>query len=63
MFHLKEVVVVLISHLIIHFKMKNFMEIFNTVLVHLLVGFFLTQFANISFGNAGPVGIGGRLAN
>lgn len=63
MWHLKEVVVVLISHLIIHSKMKNFMKILNAVLVHLFVDLFLTQLANISFGIAGPVGIGGRLVN
>ncbi len=39
------------------------MKILNAVLVHLFVDLFLTQLANISFGIAGPVGIGGRLVN
>ena len=59
--HLKEVLVVIISHLIIHFKKINFMEIVKTVIVHLIIGIILT-FLSINFMQiGGAVGIAGGL--
>lgn len=39
------------------------MEIFKTVVTHLLVGTLLTLVAKLIFVITGPVGIEGRLAN
>jgi len=61
--HLKEVLVIVISHLVIHFKKINFMEIVKTVIVHLLIGFILT-FLSISIMQiGGGVGIAGGSVN
>ena len=59
--HLNEVVVVILSHIIIHYKNLNFMEMIKAIYVHLFVGVFLTCLANISFAMVSPVVLGGGL--
>jgi hypothetical protein len=61
--HLNEVVVVILSHLVIHYKNLNFMEMIKAIYVHLFVGVFLTYLANIFFAMVGPVVLGGGLDN
>jgi len=61
--HLKEVLIVAISHFIIHPKKLSFMEIAKTVIVHLTTGFILT-FLSINFMQiGGGVGIAGGSVN
>jgi hypothetical protein len=61
--HLKEVLIVAISHFIIHPKKTNFMEVAKTVIVHLTIGFVLT-FLSINFmWIGGGVGIAGGSVN
>ncbi|WP_175622757.1 hypothetical protein [Chryseobacterium schmidteae] len=59
--HLKEVLVVIISHLIIHLKKINFMEIVKTVIVHLIIGIILTFLSINLMQIDGAVGIAGGL--
>ena len=59
--HIKEVIVVVISHMVLHFKNFNIMDILKTIFTHLLVGILLTKLAIIFIAVAGPVGFGGRL--
>ncbi len=61
--HLKEVLVVFISHLIINFKKINFMEIVKAVIVHLSIGFILTFLSVIFMQIGGGVGIAGGSVN
>lgn len=61
--HLKEVLVVVISHLIINLKKINFMEIFKTVIVHLTIGFILTFLSVNVTQIGGGVGIAGGSVN
>lgn len=61
--HLNEVVVVILSHLVIHYKNLNFMEMTKAIYVHLFVGIFLTYLANMFFAMVGPVVLGGGLDN
>ncbi|MFT4900525.1 MAG: hypothetical protein ACI9U0_002331, partial [Flavobacteriales bacterium] len=53
------------SHLIINVKKINFMEILETVIVHLTIGFILTFLSvNImQIGGGGGVGIAGGSVN
>jgi len=61
--HLKEVLIVVISHFIIHPKTIKFMEIAKTVIVHLTVGFFLTFLSTGIVWIGGGVGIAGGSVN
>ena len=63
MLHLVEVIVVILSHVIIHYKNLNFMEMIKAIYVHLFAGIFLTYLANIFFAMVGPVVLGGGLDN
>ena len=61
--HLKEVLIVAISHFIIHPKKTNFMEIAKTVIVHLTTGFILTFLSIVFMQIGGGVGIAGGSVN
>jgi hypothetical protein len=61
--HLKEVLVVVISHLIINLKKINFMEILIAVIVHITIGFILTFLSVIIAQIGGGVGIAGGSVN
>jgi hypothetical protein len=61
--HLKEVLVVVISHLIINYKKNNFMEIVKAVIIHLTIGFILTSLSVIFMQISGGVGIAGGSVN
>ena len=61
--HLKEVLIVVISHFIIHPKNTKFMEIAKTVIVHLTIGFILTFLSIFFMRIGGGVGIAGGSVN
>lgn len=61
--HLREVIVVMLSHVIVHYKNLKFMEMMKAVIVHILVGVILTCLANIDFVVVGPVVLEGGLGN
>lgn len=61
--HLKELLVVVISHLIINLKKLNFMEIVKAVIVHLSIGFILTFLSVNIMQIGGGVGIAGGSVN
>ncbi len=61
--HLKEVLIVVISHLIIHCKKTNLMEIAKTVIVHLTTGFILSFLSINIMQISGGVGIAGGSVN
>lgn len=61
--HLKEVSVVIISHLIINLKKTNFMEILKAVIVHIVIGFILTFLSINIMQIGGGVGIAGGSVN
>jgi hypothetical protein len=61
--HLKEVLVVVISHIIINLKKLNFMEIVKAVIVHLSIGFILTFLSIKIMQIGGGVGIAGGSVN
>lgn len=57
--HLKEVLIVVFSHVIISPKEIKFMEIAKTVIVHLTIGFILTFLSILIMWIGGGVGIAG----
>jgi hypothetical protein len=59
--HIKEVIVVVISHMVLHFKKLNIMDIVKTIFTHLLVGILLIKLATFFVAVTGTVGFGGRL--
>lgn len=61
--HLKEVLVIAISHLIINLKKINFMKIFKAVIVHIITGFVLTFLSVNIMQIGGGVGIAGGSVN
>lgn len=61
--HLKEVLVDVTSHIIINLKKINFMEILKTVIVHLTIGFILTFLSENVSQIGGGVGIAGGSVN
>jgi hypothetical protein len=61
--HLKEVLVVVISHLILNLKKLNFMEILRAVIVHITIGFILTFLSINIMQIGGGVGIAGGSVN
>lgn len=61
--HLKEVLVVVISHVIVHPIKLNFMEIMKTVTVHLFVGVILTFLGSLVLPFCVSVGFSGGFAN
>jgi hypothetical protein len=61
--HLKEVLVVVISHVIVHPLTKSFMEIMKTVIVHLFIGAILTFLGNLVLWFSVSVGFSGEFAN
>lgn len=60
--HLNEIAVVTVSHIIIHSKIK-IMEIIKTIIVHIFTGFVLSRLANFLLAGMGLVGVGGGFAN
>ena len=63
MLHLKEVIVVTVSHVILHCKKIKFIGLMKTISVHLFTGFVLSFLANLFLAGIGPVGVGGGFAN
>jgi hypothetical protein len=61
--HLREVIVVILSYVIIHCKNLSIMEMMKTIYVHLFIGVILTVVANTIFAIAGPVVLEGGLDN
>lgn len=61
--HLREVLVVVISHLIINLSKLNFMEIVKAVIVHLTIGFILNFLSVNIMWIRGGVGIAGGSVN
>lgn len=61
--HLKEVLVVVISHLIINLKNPFFMEILRAVVVHITTGLVLTFLSVEIMQISGGVGIAGGSVN
>lgn len=59
MWHLKEVLVVAISYVILHYKNSNIMVLIKTIGVHLFAGIVLTFLVNFLLTGMGPVGVGG----
>ena len=58
--HLKEVLMVVAIHLIVHFKKFNFMEMIKEVFVHQILGIMLPLLA-LLFVTKSPVGVDGEL--
>lgn len=53
--------VVILSHLIVHYKKINFMEMMKTICAHMLIGVILTFLANNFNAVVGPVVLGGGV--
>lgn len=62
MWHLKVIMIVIISHVLIENKFK-LVDIMKTVITHMLVGLSFTLIVNAMFIFMGPVGVGGGLSN
>ena len=60
--HLKEVLVIALSHVIINCKFKN-IEMMKTICVHLFVGAILTSLTRALIVLVGPVVLGGESDN
>ncbi len=61
--HLREVIVIILSYIIIHCKTISIMEMIKTIYVHLFIGAILAVVANFIFAIVGPVVLGGGLDN
>jgi hypothetical protein len=61
--HLNEVTVVVLSHVIIHCKNYKLMEMMKTIYVHIFVGVILSYLASILIAVLGSIGLVGGFAN
>lgn len=59
--HIKEVIVVILSHICLNIKNFKIMEIIKTIIAHLSIGYLLTKLSIAFITVAGPVGFVGRL--